>query len=100
MRPLAKKGINLDVSPELLSKKSRIRYGGIRGAPVEVLTNENARLNKLLGGAMLDNTMLRDPNSKIWQPPVAKRQCGTPRLEVRKRRACDVIEKIAHRCAI
>jgi putative transposase len=33
---------------------------------LKVLTDENARLKKLLAEAMLDNAMLKDLNSKKW----------------------------------
>jgi len=33
---------------------------------LKLLTDENARLMKLLADAMLDNAMLKDLNSKEW----------------------------------
>jgi len=33
---------------------------------LKVLTDENAKLKKLLAEAMLDNAMLKDLNSKKW----------------------------------
>ena len=35
-------------------------------AGLKVLTDENAKLKKLLAEAMLDNAMLKDLNSKKW----------------------------------
>ncbi|MGM5033876.1 hypothetical protein [Tardiphaga sp. 803_E3_N1_3] len=61
---------------------------------VKLLTNENAKLKKLLAEAMLDNTMLKDRNSKKMVTPVAKRQAVAHlcvRFEVSRRQACAVI---------
>ena len=41
---------------------------------LKVLADENAKLKKLLAEAMLDNAMLKDPNSKKMVTPVARRQ--------------------------
>jgi putative transposase len=40
---------------------------------LRVLTDENAKLKKLLAEAMLDNTMLKDLNSKnVWPPAISR----------------------------
>jgi putative transposase len=44
-------------------------FGGLdvsEARRLKVLTDENARLKKLLAEAMLDNAMLKDLNSKKW----------------------------------
>ena len=49
--------------------KWKARYGGLEVSEarrLKVLTDENAKLKKLLAEAMLDNAMLRDLNSKKW----------------------------------
>src|SRR5436309_12033370 len=47
--------------------KWKARYGGLdvsEARRLKVLTDENAKLKKLLAEAMLDNAMLKDLNSK------------------------------------
>ena len=49
--------------------KWKAKYGGLDVSEVrrlKVLTDENAKLKKLLAEAMLDNAMLKDLNSKKW----------------------------------
>ena len=47
----------------------KAKYGGLdvsEARRLKVLTEENAKLKKLLAEAMLDNAMLKDLNSKKW----------------------------------
>ena len=47
----------------------KARYGGLdvsEARRLKMLTDENAKLKKLLAEAMLDNAMLKDLNSKKW----------------------------------
>jgi putative transposase len=49
--------------------KWKTKYGGLdvsEARRLKVLTDENAKLKKLLAEAMLDNAMLKDLNSKKW----------------------------------
>ena len=49
--------------------KWKAKYGGLdvsEARRLNVLTDENARLKKLLAESMLDNAMLKDLNSKKW----------------------------------
>jgi putative transposase len=49
--------------------KWKAKYGGLDVSEVrrlKVLTDENAKLKKLLAETMLDNAMLKDLNSKKW----------------------------------
>ena len=49
--------------------KWKAKYGGLdvsEARRLKILTDENARLKKLLAEAMLDNAMLKDLNSKKW----------------------------------
>ena len=49
--------------------KWKSKYGGLgvsEARRLKVLEDENARLQKLLAEAMLDNTMLKDIASKKW----------------------------------
>ena len=49
--------------------KWKAKYGGLdvsEARRLMILTNENAKLRKLLAEAMLDNAMLMDLNSKKW----------------------------------
>ena len=49
--------------------KWKAKYGGLdvsEARRLKVLTDENARLKKLLAEAMLDNAMLKDIASKKW----------------------------------
>ena len=49
--------------------KWKAKYGGLdvsEARRLKVLTDENAKLKKLLAEAMLDNAMLKDLNSKKW----------------------------------
>src|SRR5436190_15473747 len=71
--------------------KWKAKYGGLdvsEARRLKVLTDENAKLKKLLAEAMLDNAMLKEVT------PAAKRQavahlCSS--FEVSQRRACEVI---------
>jgi putative transposase len=61
---------------------------------LKVLTDENAKLKKLLAETMLDNAMLKDLNSKRMVTPAAKRQAVAPffsQYEVSKRRGSSAI---------
>ena len=61
---------------------------------LKMLTDENAKLKKLLAEAMLDNAMLKELNSKKMVTPVVKRQAVAhlgQLFEVSQRRACEVI---------
>jgi putative transposase len=45
------------------------KYGGLNVSEarrLKLLTDENAKLKRLLAEAMLDNAMLKDLNSKKW----------------------------------
>jgi putative transposase len=45
------------------------KYGGLEVSEarrLKLLTDENAKLKKLLADAMLDNAMLKELNSKKW----------------------------------
>lgn len=47
----------------------KAKYGGLdvsEARRLKLLTDENAKLKKLLAEAMLDNAMLKDLNSKKW----------------------------------
>lgn len=47
--------------------RGKARYGGLdvsEARRLKVLTDENAKLKKLLAEAMLDNAMLKDLNAK------------------------------------
>ena len=47
----------------------KAKYGGLdvsEARRLKMLTDENAKLKKLLAEAMLDNAMLKDLNSKNW----------------------------------
>ena len=47
----------------------KAKYGGLdvsEARRLKMLTEENAKLKKLLAEAMLDNAMLKDLNSKKW----------------------------------
>jgi len=47
----------------------KAKYGGLTVSEVrrlKMLTDENAKLKRLLAEAMLDNAMLKDLNSKKW----------------------------------
>jgi putative transposase len=47
----------------------KAKYGGLdvsEARRLKALTDENAKLKKLLAEAMLDNAMLKDLNSKKW----------------------------------
>ncbi len=47
----------------------KAKYGGLdvsEARRLKILTDENAKLKKLLAEAMLDNAMLKDLNSKKW----------------------------------
>ena len=49
--------------------KWKAKYGGLdvsEARRLKILTDENAKLKKLLAEAMLDNAMLKDLNSKKW----------------------------------
>lgn len=49
--------------------KYKSKYGGMEPSDAKklrALETENARLKKLLAEQMLDNSMLRDINSKKW----------------------------------
>jgi putative transposase len=49
--------------------KWKAKYGGLNVSEarrLKVLTDENAKLKKLLAEAMLDNAMLKDLNAKKW----------------------------------
>lgn len=49
--------------------KWKAKYGGMEVSDarrLKALTNENARLKKLLAEAMLDNAMLRDVAARKW----------------------------------
>ena len=78
--------------------KWKAKFGGLdvsEARRLKVLTDENAKLKKLLAEVMLDNAMLTNLNSKKMVTPVAKRQavahlCSS--FEVSQRRACEVIE--------
>src|ERR1051326_3276871 len=53
--------------------KWKAKYGGMEGSDarrLKALTDENARLKRLLAEAMLDNAMLRDVAARKWcRPP-------------------------------
>jgi len=47
----------------------KAKYGGLdvsEARRLKMLTDENAKLKKLLAEAMLDNAMLKELNSKKW----------------------------------
>ena len=47
----------------------KAKYGGLdvsEARRLKILTDENAKLKKLLAEAMLDNAMLKELNSKKW----------------------------------
>jgi putative transposase len=47
----------------------KAKYGGLdvsEARRLKLLTDENAKLKKLLAEAMLDNAMLKDLNAKKW----------------------------------
>jgi len=47
----------------------KAKYGGLdvsEARRLRMLTDENAKLKKLLAEAMLDNAMLKDLNTKKW----------------------------------
>ena len=47
----------------------KAKYGGLdvsEARRLKMLTDENAKLKKLLAESMLDNAMLKDLNSKKW----------------------------------
>lgn len=47
----------------------KAKYGGLdvsEARRLKMLSDENAKLKKLLAEAMLDNAMLKDLNSKKW----------------------------------
>ena len=47
----------------------KAKYGGLdvsEARRLKMLTDENAKLKKLLAEAMLDNAMLKDLNAKKW----------------------------------
>ena len=47
----------------------KAKYGGLdvsEARRLKMLTDENAKLKKLLAEVMLDNAMLKDLNSKKW----------------------------------
>lgn len=49
--------------------KWKAKYGGLdvsEARRLKTLTDENAKLKKLLAEAMLDNAMLKDLNAKKW----------------------------------
>jgi len=49
--------------------KWKAKYGGLdvsEARRLKMLTDENAKLKRLLAEAMLDNAMLKDLNSKKW----------------------------------
>ena len=49
--------------------KWKSKYGGLEVSEarrLKLLTDENAKLKKLLADAMLDNAMLKELNSKKW----------------------------------
>jgi len=49
--------------------KWKAKYGGMEvsdARPLKALTDENARLKRLLAEAMLDNAMLRDVAARKW----------------------------------
>lgn len=49
--------------------KWKAKYGGLdvsEARRLKALSDENAKLKKLLAEAMLDNAMLKDLNSKKW----------------------------------
>jgi putative transposase len=49
--------------------KWKAKYGGLdvsEARRLKLLTDENAKLKRLLAEAMLDNAMLKDLNSKKW----------------------------------
>lgn len=49
--------------------KWKAKYGGLdvsEARRLKALTDENAKLKKLLAEAMLDNAMLKDLNAKKW----------------------------------
>ena len=51
------------------STNGKAKYGGLdvsEARRLKILTDENAKLKKLLAEAMLDNAMLKDLNSKKW----------------------------------
>ena len=53
--------------------KWKAKYGGLdvsEARRLKLLTDENAKLKRLLAEAMLDNAMLKDLNSKnVWSAP-------------------------------
>ncbi len=77
--------------------KFKAKFGGMEVSDarrLKVLTDENAKLKKLLAEAMLDNAMLKDLNSKKMVTPVAKRQAVAHACEVHgvsQRRACQAL---------
>jgi putative transposase len=48
---------------------------------LKILTDENAKLKKLLAEAMLDNAMLKDLNSKNGDARRKAAGCGSPLFE-------------------
>jgi hypothetical protein len=62
--PIAWKGTLAQYGRPVASSQQRQARGEARR--LKVLTDENAKLKKLLAEAMLDNAMLKDLNSKKW----------------------------------
>ena len=59
----------MGVTYTLTFYKWKAKYGGLdvsEARRLKVLTDESARLKKLLAEAMLDNAMLKDLNAKKW----------------------------------
>jgi hypothetical protein len=81
-------------SATLTSYKWKAKYGGLdvsEARRLKILTDENAKLKKLLADAMIDNTMLKDLNLKKTATRATKRQTAAHLclgFRVSQRRAC------------
>src|SRR5881398_1753819 len=66
--------------------KWKAKYGGLdvsEARRLKVLTDENAKLKKLLAEATLDNAMLKDLNSKNGDARCEAAGCGSPLVSIR-----------------
>lgn len=73
--------------------KWKAKYGGLdvsEARRLKVLTDENAKLKKLLAEAMLDNAMLKDLNAKNGDARCEAAGCGSPLLPIRGQSAAGV----------
>src|SRR3979490_2497043 len=86
--------------------KWKAKYGGLdvsEARRLKVLTDENAKLKKLLAEAMLDNAMLKDLNSKKWGRPRRSGRRGLTFAPNTRSVSGGRVQRsvsIGHRCAI